>query len=493
MSSIYNISKINFLKDSINVNSRNDFLESKSRMFQHNRLDYFDNPEMNEAITLVPIRKSFTYYKKPLVKKKPQHVDKSCFSLFEVDKNNENIMRQGSLVVKRSQKIKYIDKGPETSSFQLFYNKKDNVVNYISTLFKYRNTFIDKKKNCLMDQKIISTVLPNMKFYLKDSETVLDKFPNTSKVSYKSFTSNYNKSSKVYNSKKINLNINNDGKHIKYSLTKNIKNISKNNNNIIKNFKLDKSLNYNNTIDKNFVNPISKSALKKNVEEIKKVIYRHDAKVVHMNVPKHNRCYESIKVVNNKVKPKEKIEEIDSKNYNWNLLNDSNESVALVKFGSDIKKNFNYLNNNYSQNLHNIFLAELGHVHMSINGKTITDDRSPQVILTKFTKLLPNISDRKLVSCFSQEGVLANAFFGIVSKCPDILKYTFYDPKISYKIHRINENTFESEICSITKAKEFTEFGVPYKDRKVHYYGMKSNVIFSKIDNPIIKNSYFVK
>ncbi|BGI51618.1 MAG: hypothetical protein BucCj_3740 [Buchnera aphidicola (Ceratovacuna japonica)] len=494
MSYIYNISETTSLKRVINVNSKDSSKKNESGMIQDYKVDSFEHPEISAVITLVPERKPFTYHK-PIIKKSKNKLYYKENESKILNKSKENTKKNTNdkvLTIEKYQTIKYIDKGSEVSKFRLFYNKYKNKVLFLSELSKYKDSKVNNFKNDAKDNNIISNVLPKLRNF---KENYGKKIRVLANISYFSFSPEYKKTIKVYDSKKINLNIDPKDKKIKDDLVKYFKEINKVNKNKIDKNSYDVE---NDPLEDKYIAPVSIGLNKSKELSSKKSVYRHDAKVVYMKgFPLHNRCCENSKKIS-ETKIDKKIEEIDDKGNKWKLLNDANESFPLVKFGKDIRNHFDFLNRTNKEDLHKIFISELGHVEMSIDGKSITNNKDPRVVLRKFRELLPNISDRKLVSCFAQEGVLAKAFFGVIAKYPDILKYTFRHPKISYKINRINENSFEVDICSITKARNYFNFNSnnisedTYKSR-IHSYGMKTNVVFSKISNPIIKNLFFIK
>ncbi|WP_343189077.1 hypothetical protein RJI84_01995 [Buchnera aphidicola (Chaitoregma tattakana)] len=485
MSYICKISETTSVKRVINVDSKNILKENEVNMIQDYKVDSFKKPEVSTVITLIPERKPFTS-KKLNYKKYSKKLDKNCFAKLSNKKNKNRANKNSVLTIDKYQTIKYIKNGPETSSFRLCYDQDKNKVTFLSSLLKYKNSKIDNVKNDLADNDIISDVLPG----LEDFKKVYDKQVQTAaKVSYTSFSSDYNKTTKIYNSKRINLNIDKNVRHMKFSVTADVKKVDENNNRPKVN-----NLNFLQR-ERAFQNKIRQENIKAIAPKLeKKVIYRHDAKVVNMKVPLHNRCCESVKKAAD-IESGHRIEEVDENKNKWRLLNDANESFSLVKFGRDIQDNFKFLNKTPKDNLNKFFMLELGHVDMSINGHSITSDKNPKVILRKFKKMLPNLSDRKLVSCFSQEGVLAKSFFGVAGQYPDILKYTFNAPKISYKVNRINENSFEIDICSIAKSRPSNTYynGVLVNKPTIDAYGMKTNIVVSKITNPIIRNLFFVK
>ncbi|WP_343189716.1 hypothetical protein RJK70_02005 [Buchnera aphidicola (Pseudoregma panicola)] len=498
MSYVYNISKITSSKNVINVNSKDSTKENEKDMFQDYKVDSIENPEVSAIITLVPEKKPFfnNNIKKTVIKISNNNLNKKDNAKVlkkheKVVKKNENDL--SSLTINKFQIIKHINEGEESAKFTLFYDKIKHEISFTSKLFRYKGSKIDNLENDVEDNDLISTVLPSLTVFKEDYK---NKVKINAKMSYSAILEGSNKFTNIYSSKDITLDISKN-KFLNKNLTKNVKGINKKNKS-----NLHKALHVTNPFqgydiskDKS-VDPISfykPKSIKDPVEN--KVGYKHDAKVVHMNgFPLHNRCCEVVSKVD-ETKSNKQIEEKDNQGNEWKLLNDANESFSLVKFGKDIRSHFDYLNRNNEEDLHKIFMSELGHVEMSINGKSITKNKDPREILKKFKNLLPNISDRKLVSCFAQEGVLAKSFFGIISKYPDILKCTFYHPKISYNIHRIDENSFEVDICSITKSRDFNDFnnvGAPYLNT-ISSYGMKTNVVFSKISNPIIKNLFFIK
>ncbi|WP_343184027.1 hypothetical protein RJK19_02005 [Buchnera aphidicola (Ceratovacuna keduensis)] len=489
MSYNYNINETTSLKHVINVNSKISNKKNEENMVQDYKVDSFENPENSVVITLVPERKPFSYHKKKTVVK----ISKNNLNINKEDsskilkKNEENVKdnkKNSLLFINKYQTVKYINKGEEFSRFRILYDKKKNVVSFMSELLKYKDSKINNIENDIKDNNLISNILPNLSVF---KENYNNKINISAKISYSSFCEDSKKSTNIYSNKDINFDISKGNKNLKVFNELNKK----------KPYKCSKLIEYENILENTDIDPVSidkPSNIKGS--NLKKVVYKHDSKVVHMNgFPLHHRCCEFVSEVNDEIKNNKGIEEVDDKGNEWKLLNDANESFPLVKFGKDIRDHFDYLNRSDEEDLHKVFMSELGNVEMSIDGKSITENKDPKEILKKFKELLPNISDRKLVSCFSQEGVLSKAFFGLIAKNPDILKCTFYHPKISYKINRINENSFEVDICSITRSRNFDDFnnvGMPYVN-KIHSYGIKTNVVFSKISNPIIKNLFFVK
>ncbi|WP_343189936.1 hypothetical protein [Buchnera aphidicola] len=487
-----NINETKSVKHVINVNSKSNVTKNKNDVIKNYKVNTFKNPKINTTSEIVSKKKPFSYHK-PTQQNPAYKVDEKKYSkmLEECKQNVVNDKNNTLFTIDKYQTVKYIEKGPETSKFRLFYNKDKNKVVFLSQLIKCKNSKIDNEKNDAINNSIISTILPKLRIFKEDYKK---KLKSAEKISYSSFSSDYDKSTKMYNSKKVDLQIDNKKRNVEYNLTKNFKNFNvssdKSEKKVSKNF-----TNYKISKNNNIKPPFPKNCTA--IKEEKKDVYKHDAKIVHMNAfPKHNRCCPTSKISTRKIDPKDKIVEIDKHGNKWKLLNDANESVSLVNFGKDIQKHFVMLNSSNKENLNRIFLAELGGVKMSINGQNISTSRVPQSVFDNFLRVLPNMSDRKLVSCFAQEGILSKSFLEITKKFPDILKYAFYNPKLSYKINKIDENTFGLDVCSIAHSRDYSPFfsgSIPFKDQKIHSYGMKSNIIFSKISNPIIKNLFFIK
>ncbi|BBI01439.1 hypothetical protein BUCNMO_437 [Buchnera aphidicola (Nipponaphis monzeni)] len=178
-------------------------------------------------------------------------------------------------------------------------------------------------------------------------------------------------------------------------------------------------------------------------------------------------------------------EEINSE-LPWKAFRDRDHAIQASHFGTMLQNTFETLQS--KSMLHSLFLKKLGRSSYEINGVKIPTS-SARIALKKMINIIPNAESIQLISTYANEGVFGQAYSNLLSKYPEVSKLRFNNSHVSYKINALDKDTFRIVATNLSELKPTYDFmQTPY-----HSLGMRSSMIFSKKNHPVMKNAFFVR
>lgn len=170
----------------------------------------------------------------------------------------------------------------------------------------------------------------------------------------------------------------------------------------------------------------------------------------------------------------------------WKIFKEDVESKKTADFGAKLQNFFEVLR--YKSELNDMFTKKIGNALYEINGINISTISSPQIILARMASVMPDYESRQLISAYAHEGIFTPAYLKLISKHPVLAKYSIKTPIVSYKINKIDKDTFKLIATNLVKLNSFVDPSIA----KYHSFGIRTSVLFSKNHNPFMKNAFFV-
>lgn len=170
----------------------------------------------------------------------------------------------------------------------------------------------------------------------------------------------------------------------------------------------------------------------------------------------------------------------------WKIFKGNINSPDNTGFGNKLQNIFELAR--YKSELNDTFTKKIDTALYEINGINISTIRLPQIILARMASLIPDYESRQLISAYAHEGVFTPAYLTLINKYPMLEKYNFKKPVISYKINKIDEDTFKLIATKLVKLNSFVDPSIT----KYHSFGIRTSVLFSKNHHPSMKNAFFV-
>lgn len=172
----------------------------------------------------------------------------------------------------------------------------------------------------------------------------------------------------------------------------------------------------------------------------------------------------------------------------WNILNDNMKSRSVYDFGTKLQNIFEKIR--YKSEFNDDFLKEIRTSLFDVNGINISKDPSPVVVLRKMASLIPDYESRQLISAYAHEGIFAPAFLKLMNTYPKLANTYFRNPVVSYKINKIDKDTFKLVATNLVKLDP--SFVTDPIIKQYQSFGMRTSVLFSKDHHPSIKSAFFI-
>lgn len=176
---------------------------------------------------------------------------------------------------------------------------------------------------------------------------------------------------------------------------------------------------------------------------------------------------------------------INNNDNQWTVSNASN--VSSDKISSkiiDFQKLYEELQS--SQELNEEFMSDFDSSLFIVDGNWIHSTKKEEMI-EKFKKLVPNVSDQKLISAYAHPKILMQSYTDLLNEHPELNQYQIIDSKNSYMITHIGDDRIKlvttnlSDVCSKND----------YPLEKTHCFGVRTSVILSSKNLPTMQYSYF--
>ena len=184
---------------------------------------------------------------------------------------------------------------------------------------------------------------------------------------------------------------------------------------------------------------------------------------------------------------------IEKSHYNYFTNNDiwtvSNTSNSSSKNVFSTISNFQklYENLRFSKELNKDFMTDFNSSLFVIDGNVVFSTNK-QEMMDKFKKFVPNIMDQKLISAYAHPKVLGQSYFQLISEHPELNQYQIVKSRNFYKITHIDNNQIKLVATNLSDLRSTDENIV----RPYHSFGVRTSIILSDKDLPIIKYSNFV-
>ncbi|WP_367681960.1 hypothetical protein [Buchnera aphidicola] len=184
---------------------------------------------------------------------------------------------------------------------------------------------------------------------------------------------------------------------------------------------------------------------------------------------------------------------IEKSNYNYFMDNNSHWTVSdtsdrpsgkILSAIRDFQKVYEELQS--SQELNKEFMSDFNSSLFIVDGNWIHSTKKEEMIET-FKKLVPNVADQKLISTYAHPKILMQSYTELLDEHPELNQYQIINSRNSYMITHISNNRIKlvttnlSDVCSKDD----------HSMQKTHSFGVRTSVILSSNNSPIMQYSYF--
>ncbi|AYN24916.1 hypothetical protein D8S97_00795 [Buchnera aphidicola (Rhopalosiphum maidis)] len=141
-----------------------------------------------------------------------------------------------------------------------------------------------------------------------------------------------------------------------------------------------------------------------------------------------------------------------------------------------------------SQELNKDFMTDFNSSLFVVDGNLIYSTNKEDMI-EKFKKIVPNVTDQKLISAYAHPKILSQSYFQLLSKHPELNEYQIINSRNVYTITHIDNNQIKLVATNLSNLRAKDENSVqPY-----YSFGIRTSIIISSKNAPAMKFSHFVR
>ncbi|WP_343189444.1 hypothetical protein [Buchnera aphidicola] len=170
----------------------------------------------------------------------------------------------------------------------------------------------------------------------------------------------------------------------------------------------------------------------------------------------------------------------------WKISLLLDKSITNFNKSEDLDYSFKYLSKTKSLNPN--FLNDLKNLDIIINGKKLINNNK-QNRLDRFREFIPDLQSQQLISTYVNKSILLQPYLNLFKIHPELLKFKSKNSIINCEINQIDKNSFKILITDITKLNS----KIDSSKNSYNSFGVRSVMIISKINEPILQHLFFVK
>lgn len=173
-------------------------------------------------------------------------------------------------------------------------------------------------------------------------------------------------------------------------------------------------------------------------------------------------------------------------NNNWKVSNKTDlSSENIFSTVTHFQKIYEKLKS--SQELYKDFMRDFNSSLFVIDGNLIYSTNKEDMI-EKFKKIVPNKRDQKLISAYAHPQILGQSYLQLLSEYPELDQYQIINSRNIYTITHIDDNQIKLVATNLSNISPENE----NSDYSYHSFGVRTSIILSFENEPIIKYSHFI-